>query len=183
MSWYNCSDCDFMDLTDTNRYGECYCSKRRHYYKKSDTACNYFQKEGNYKGNGSSCYITTCVCDILNKEDNCNTLETLRGLRGGYMRKRVDCYSMLREYKVIGPEIVKAIIYDNNKEQLAKFIYNEYLTTAVTLIKDNKPEEAIDLYINMTNFLLNHYGITTRYTEKDVDDEINIYLQRKRKNK
>ena len=172
MSWYNCSDCDFMDLKDTNRYGECYCSKRRHYYKKSDTACNYFQRKGKYIGSASHCFITTCVCSILKEEDTSDTMQTIRFLRDTYMKKEVDCYSMLREYEVVGPIIAKRVLADPNKEKVI----------CVTEIKENKYEEAIDRYIDLTNSLINHYGIEEIYTEEDVDKEIDTFMQRKRTN-
>ncbi len=182
MDWYNCSDCDFMDLKDVNKYGECYCSKMRHYYKKSDPACHHFQKNGKYIGSDSHCYITTCVCSILKEEDTSDTMQTIRFLRDTYMKKEVDCYSILREYEVVGPIIAKRVLADPNKETVAKIVKRDYLDKCVEEIKEKKYDEAIDRYIDLTNSLINHYGIEEIYTEEDVDKEIDTFMQRKRTN-
>lgn len=38
-----CGDCVYMDLSDTNRYGDCYCGKKRKYYPPADSTCSNFE--------------------------------------------------------------------------------------------------------------------------------------------
>lgn len=180
MSWYSCADCDFMDIADKNRYGEAYCSLRHAYYNPSDTACNKASVKGRSVGDVPRCYITTCVCDILGKDDNCDTLDTLRFLRDSFMRKRVDYYSMLKEYDVVGPQIAYSIYNDPRRDMVANWINFCYLESACSRVKDNDYDSAIDLYIEMTNSLLGYYNISDRYNESNVDDEIKLFDTRKR---
>lgn len=38
-----CGDCLYMDLNDSNRYGDYYCGKKGKYYPASDRTCGEFQ--------------------------------------------------------------------------------------------------------------------------------------------
>lgn len=158
MSWYTCSDCDYINLIDKNSYGEAYCSKRRHYYDPSDSACNYFERGGKYIGSNSTCYLTTAVCDILGYKDNCYYLNSLRNIRDSYMAKEVDCYDLLKEYKEIGPKIVENLYNDPDKEQIAQIMLNHYIKPAIETFENNK-DDAVDIYIEMTNNLIDKYDI------------------------
>ena len=37
-----CSQCQFYDFTDENKYGECYCTWRESYYPRGDSICGKF---------------------------------------------------------------------------------------------------------------------------------------------
>lgn len=177
MTWYTCSDCDYMNLKDRDNYGFAYCSKRREYYDPSDTACEYIQVDGEEQGKAPYCYITTCVCDILGRDDHCYELDTLRDFRDNYMKKQVDCYSMLREYNVVGPEIVKNLSNDFEKDSIAYFLKLLYIDKAIEQINEKDYEGAVDTYIAMTNVLINKYHIKKDYSECDVDREISRFVR------
>lgn len=38
-----CGDCIYMDNYDRDKWGQCYCGKRGHYYPAGSSACNYFE--------------------------------------------------------------------------------------------------------------------------------------------
>ncbi len=161
MSWYTCSDCDYMNLRDKNSYGEAYCSERKHYYNPSDTICNRSSIKGRDVGGSSSCYLTTAMCDILGYEDDCSALKTLRFLRDSYMKKEVDCYDLLKEYNQFGPDICESLYQDKNRKIVVLTMLKHYIEPAIKMINNNQYDNAIDIYIEMTNTLINKYDIDT----------------------
>ena len=40
---YCCGDCIFMNLNDRDKWGDCWCGKKRKYYPSSDGVCRDFQ--------------------------------------------------------------------------------------------------------------------------------------------
>lgn len=176
----NCGECKFLDMSDS-RYGDYYCSIDHKYYSTSRIACNRdFQKrESSSSGN---CYITTAVCHLIGYNDNCFILNKLRNFRDNKMKKDVDCYAMLKEYDVVGPEIVKSMHIDPNKRLVAAALLTKYIIPAVNSIVNNNDTMAIETYVNMTQALKEYYGISKSFDEKDVDEEINNFIRCKKLN-
>lgn len=161
--WYACycRECLKMDLSDRNKYdnNEAYCTERKHYYNTNDRACfTYFIYDENRNQNSSGCYITTIVCDILKYSDNCNCLNVLRQFRD-YMLTKPSLMSILYEYDVIGPIIAKNILNDQNKEQIATHLYNNYISVVVRLIENKNYDLAIKKYTEMVNLLKKLYNV------------------------
>ena len=116
----------------------------------------------NYKKYGPSsggCFITTIVCDILNKEDSCKVMMTLRNFRDNVLQKDKKYFEILKNYDVIGPVIAKKILNEENKSQMAKVIYVYELLPVVKLINEKKYNEAISSYSIMTKRLMHHYNL------------------------
>ena len=107
----------------------------------------------------SGCYLTTAMCYILGYPDNNYYLETLRNFRDETLKKNTKYFPILLTYDVIGPQIVKNLLVDPNKEVIAKRLFSEYITKAVTAIENNKIEEAINIYVAMTHTLASRYSI------------------------
>lgn len=157
-----CGDCDYLNYKDTKWGGEkVWCNNKGCYTKPGDPACNLYSYHNHNYGTSSSCYLTTLMCDILNYEDNCKILNTLRGLRNNYMKKEVDCFDLLDEYKLFGPEICEKINKDKNKKIVALTMLKHYIEPAIKKINSKEYDEAIDIYIEMTNHLINKYDIDT----------------------
>ena len=57
------------------------------------------------------CYITTAVCQSLNKGDNCEELVLLRGYRDGYLMGLPGGQRVIQEYYDVAPTIVKQDVY------------------------------------------------------------------------
>ena len=95
------------------------------------------------------CYITTAVCESLNKEDDCMELTLLREYRDEYLLKTPEGKKIITSYYDVAPTIVNRI----NKETEAKSIYQGILATyiwpCVQLIKEDKKEECKALYSEM----------------------------------
>ena len=154
---YCCADCAYMDLNDTNSYGDYWCGYYRKYYPGSDSACS------NFKGDGSSsgCYITTVMCDILGYEDHCFYLNKLRAFRDNFMRPNPKYSGLLEEYNIIGVLISNMILKDIEKFDIAEYIFNHYIKQAVDLIEIGKYSESINIYKQMVNFLKERYALNS----------------------
>lgn len=174
MAYYQCIDCKYYEENDLNRYGEGYCTERCHYYPKSDKACNRFERRSDYQGR-SNCFLTTAICNIFGFEDNCIGLETLRYLRDNYLVNNQKYYSLLAEYEVIGPIISNKMQNDEHKLEVAEYYFENYLYNIITnLIPNNRYEEAINNYVNMTNDLKRMYKINEKISREDVDNISNM---------
>ena len=65
-------------------------------------------------------------------------------------------------YDVIGRMIALSLSQDENKEKIARFMVNNYISKAVTAIEENKTSEATNIYLAMTNELAEKYNINTK---------------------
>ena len=70
------------------------------------------------------CYITTAVCDSLNKPDNCLELNLLRDYRDNILISEEGGADLIDEYYDIAPTIVKRI---NRCDLLKDLIQDNYL--------------------------------------------------------
>ena len=121
-----CIQCDYMDLSDQNKFGDAFCTDRHRYYDPYSSACSGFKsssislrnREDEYdKEQSSGCYLTTAMCGALGYDDNCCYLNILRNFRDTYMMNNKECLPMLVEYEVIGPIISRNIA--NDKETVS----------------------------------------------------------------
>ena len=115
--------------------------------------------EGIMKGfKRKSCYITTAVCETLQKPDNCYELTLLREYRDTYLMGLEDGEELIQEYYNLAPTIVKHINKKENSEKIYAGIWKNYLLPCITLIEDGKNEECKELYIRMVRELWKAYA-------------------------
>ena len=147
----------------SSNYIKGYCAWYHAYYYPDDS-CHH------YRGNsdGSGCYITTMVCNVLGYEDDCDVLNTLRDFRNNVLQKNPMYSLILYEYDTIGPKIAQKL-----KEEdvlFVKKIYEGYLLPIVDLIKNKDNENAINKYVEMTRSLEECYGIEgMKFVPKNYD--------------
>lgn len=169
-----CAECTYLDLSDSNSYGEFWCDKKcerhlatdiecgsfcRAYSRRDSSISNAIEYSNNHSSSGG-CYLTTMLCNILQMKDNNIYLETIRNFRNNVLQKDNKYKNLLVEYDIIGPKIAEALANDPLKEKIANMYFNSFITTIVYLIKNNEHDKAINKYIIMTNNLKNFYGIT-----------------------
>ena len=70
------------NINDTKQ-GYCDYPGIKTFYYPDSRACSHYSLRGSY---GSSCFITTVVCNILGYDDDCFALESLRSLRDNFMQ-------------------------------------------------------------------------------------------------
>lgn len=167
-----CAACTYM--SDDLYYGKYYCSIKGDYRCACDSKCYNFceaygrsnyARENMYQNSQSSmssgCYLTTIMCQILNYPDNNYYLNTLRKFRDINMQTNPNYIPLLLSYDIYGPIIAKNLSNDKHKKEIATLYFNEFITKAVSAIEENKEQQAIDIYVAMTNSLANHYNINT----------------------
>lgn len=179
-----CAACTYLKET-SDSYGKYYCERKGEYHYATDPKCysfceaysrsNYARENmyDNSRGHSSSsCYITTTLCNILGFPNDSYYLETLRKYRDQYLKQDISNWPLLMAYDTIGPIISSNLLQENNKEELAKTLFNSYIVTAVTAIEENKNEIAKNIYISMTTALVERYNInleTIEYNPEKVD--------------
>ena len=165
-----CGGCIYYDFQGDNYKG--HCSYYGSYYYPGDSCSHQKPRESS----SSSCYITTIVCNLMGKDDNCDVLNTLRSFRGSFLQKDEKYAKILYEYDTVGPIIASNLneqfskMDRNNKEfDKVEYLYN-YLGAVANLIKNKEYDFAVSKYEELTLSLKDYYGI------KYVDDIKDDYL-------
>lgn len=116
-------------------------------------------------GPSSGCFITTVACDILGEKDNSEVLNNLRNFRDNYLQKNEDYSEILKMYDTIGPMLASRLMMDDNKEELAKELYDNTLKPISDLVTEGKNARAVKHYMYMTLYLVSMYGYKDEYNE------------------
>lgn len=176
---WECRDCINLDQDDI-KWGDMYCKAKRMYVDPCSTSCsNDFRKTREAEQRGT-CYLTTCMCNILGKEDNCNTLNTLRAFRDNYMKQDPKYDVILEDYRKVGPIISGRIEDDENSYEIATIMKNNYIDEAIEFINEEKYNDAVNIYLAMTVDLLDYYGIDMNVLQLDKYDTEEKQIVRKR---
>ena len=181
-----CASCTYMgENADYN--GEYYCERKGERRKACDPKCyNWCEayrrstgaRENMYENSrshsSSGCYLTTVMCNILGYPDDNYYLNTLRRFRDTVLKTDPKYFYLLLMYDVAGPVIALNLSEDENREQIAKFMFNNYITKAVTAIEENKNNEATNIYVAMTQSLARKYDVDTKYFTAINPEEIDV---------
>lgn len=128
--------------------------------KANISACSFDVINGGFKRRW--CYITTAVCETLNKGDNCYELNLLRDYRDEYLMNTDNGAEVVREYYDVAPTIVKRIGRREDSAEVYQGIYDRYLKTCVELIEADRLEDCRVVYTDMVNDLKREYFITNK---------------------
>ena len=131
--------------------------------------CVDYKKEEDSKSS-SLCYLTTIVCNILGFADDVSYLQILRHLRNDILQKDEQYKDVLATYDVVGPIIAKKLSEEEHKNQIALNLLNLSIKPVCELLELKKDKEAIQLYKDMTNILIQGYGITEKIDQEYLDN-------------
>ena len=102
------------------------------------------------KKNGG-CFITTAVCDMMGKPDDCIELKKFRHFRDTYMQTTEEMRNEVLEYYEIAPKICAEI--EKEGEKVASYKYHAIWETSLKLafeaLERGNEREAYDVYKNM----------------------------------
>jgi len=104
------------------------------------------------------CYITTAVCDSLNKADDCKELTLLREYRDNVLSKEEGGKELIDEYYDIAPTIVKRINRSENPKEEYNRLYSSFILKCIENIENNEYEQCRDNYTSMVTELKNKYA-------------------------
>ena len=154
---WECRDCRWLNPEDS-KWGEFYCEYNHYYVKAGSPSCRHFEKVSRAE---AGCYLTTAMCEIMNYDDDCITLNTLRDFRDNYMKNNSECLPLLNDYDVVGPIICDKLKKDDNNIMIAHIMLTEFIIPAIDCIKNNYFDDAICIYKDMTIKLMEHYDLDT----------------------
>lgn len=106
------------------------------------------------------CYITTAVCESLNKGDDCEELTTLRMFRDTYLEATPEGRELVRSYYDMAPTIVNRINARGDSETVYRNLYQNYINPCLSMIKDGAAEDCEAHYKKMVNALYAEYVLS-----------------------
>ena len=105
----------------------------------------------------TGCYITTAVCEMQNKPDDCYELTMFRKFRDEWLAEQPNGKDLIQEYYEIAPTIVNLIDKDKNRTEIYENINRQYLLPCLKLIEEQDYEECKEKYVAMVENLRKHY--------------------------
>lgn len=103
------------------------------------------------------CYVTTAVCQNLNKGEDCEALRLIKGFRDGYLSEAEGGPELIEEYYDIAPTLVKRIAKDAEAQAKYVWLWNTYLAPCVEYIKSGRMEPCKETYCHMMEELKREY--------------------------
>ena len=103
------------------------------------------------------CYITTAVCEVLGRPDDCYELNLLRNYRDTYLASLPDGEALIRQYYDVAPSIVKHIGQSGHSREIYQDIWEDYLQPCIQMIENGESEDCLRLYENMVSVLEEKY--------------------------
>lgn len=103
------------------------------------------------------CYVTTAVCQNLNKGTDCEELRLIKEFRDGYLAATKEGQELIDEYYDIAPTLVKRIAKDAGAQEKYVWLWNTYLAPCVAYIKSGEPEHCRETYCDMMEKLREEY--------------------------
>jgi len=105
------------------------------------------------------CFITTAVCETMDKADNCEELTAFRKFRDTHMQRTKERRALVEEYYQIAPVIVASIDMRPDCKKKYEYIWREYLQPCLEDIKENCLDQCEKHYISMVRDLKKEYYI------------------------
>lgn len=111
-----------------------------------------------YKKEKGGCFITTAVCQTLNKPDDCVELTAMRDLRDNFMQETKEMREEIKEYYLIAPQICAEIEKaEDSVDEIYMGIWEKYLKQTVEAVQRKNYQIAHDIYKQMVLDLKREY--------------------------
>lgn len=102
------------------------------------------------------CYITTAICELEGKPDDCYELTTFRRFRDEYLLAQPEGKGLVDKYYETAPRIIKAIEEQFQEEQRVAIyigVKEKYLMPCLSFIEAKEYEKCKETYIQMVEEL------------------------------
>ena len=183
-----CAACTYLgERADYN--GKYWCERKGENHYATDPKCYSFCEAygrsnsarqnmyDNSKSHSSSgCYLTTIMCHILGMADDNYYLQTLRNFRDNVLKKDPKHFPLLIQYDKVGPTLSVCLSDDKYSKEIAETLFNNYIEKTVTAIEEGKPNTAINIYVAMTNSLIERYQPDESLLVIDENEQIDMEL-------
>ena len=183
-----CASCTYLgESADYN--GEYYCDRKGERHRACDPKCyswceaysrsnsareNMYDNSRSHSSSG--CYITTIMCHILGMTDDNYYLQTLRNFRDNVLKKDEKHFPLLIQYDKIGPFIAASLENDKYGKEISESLFTNYIQKTVAAIEEGKPNTAINIYVAMTNSLIERYQPDADILVIDENEPIDMEL-------
>lgn len=124
-------------------------------------AADYASIRGGFKS--KLCFVTTAVCQGLNKEPECEEIRLMKQYRDEYLSAQPDGECQIEEYYDIAPTIVKRIARTENPQGEYQYLWDHYISRCVELVREGEQEECRSVYGEMMRVLKEKYLITNTH--------------------
>lgn len=119
---------------------------------------DHSNEKKNDDGSGTFCFITTAVCELLGKSDDCAELNALRAFRDNWLRHTPDGEALIEEYYATAPILVSRMKASDRCDTVCKTLWEKYILPCLCLI-EAKDFEACKLhYIRMVGYMNAEFG-------------------------
>ena len=123
------------------------------YYEACYAAVGQAPKPRKTASSSSGCFITSAVCNSLNKPDDCYELTAFRSFRDRWLSQQPDGKDMIEEYYRIAPKIVEQIDLRTDHAQIYRSIWENHLQPCLSAIEAEEYERCKHLYSAMVRTL------------------------------
>ncbi len=103
------------------------------------------------------CYITTAVCEGLEKPLDCYELRVLKSYRDGYLAASPEGEAMIARYYDMAPTIVKRVNRKKDSKKIYRHLYQTYIAPCIRLIEEGDNEGCLKKYEEMVEMLREAY--------------------------
>lgn len=173
-----CGSCYLLNGAEAeNRYGngKAYCSYVSYAHRLNESAGNCRKYDGPvdpdrrdytklyYNLTGRKYFILTVICEVLGISENHELYQEFKTLIQ-LVRNDSSTEKEAIAYNIFGLEISEKLIKDENAYNICSFLLTNYLSKAFILIKENKTEEAINVYKEMVKYLFIKYRKVENYS-------------------
>ncbi len=165
-----CGSCVHMNTNDYSGHKHiCYCTYRGHYYSLDDRKCQYYEYDRykDYYDLNHRWHVVSAIFKKLDLKDSYECIDILHSFRNNFLENNPNYRELLNEYDIVGPVIAECLTNDPDSKILCKRLVEFFLSDMLSLIKEEKYEEALNKYIEMINVLKLFY-------EKQIDEYQNI---------
>jgi hypothetical protein len=102
-----------------------------------------------FGGDDGGCFITTAVCKVYGKPDDCDELTTLRKYRDSYLKDKHP--EDIQTYYDIAPTIVLRVNEREDADVIWVGLYKNYIVPAIQHIQNGENELAYTVYKEMVH--------------------------------
>ena len=157
-----CGSCVYMNTNDyVNHKDHCRCTYRNQYYNLTEPKCSHHKYDPNkdYYDLNHRWYIVSAIFDKLGLSTDYECISSLQYFRINFLDKDPRYTEILAEYDIDGPKIAAELMNDPNSQELCKKLLQTFLGFVLDRIREGNNEEALNLYLEMVNFLKSLYEV------------------------
>lgn len=103
------------------------------------------------------CYITSAVCRVQGKADDCYELTAFRRFRDQVMLRSDNGRALVEEYYRLAPAIVTSVGLCQDEAAVYSSVYQDYLLPCLTLLEQGDNTGCRDKYVEMVRYMEKNY--------------------------